>query len=214
MADLIVYLRVSTTKQHQSGLGLDAQLEACRRYAAHSAQPIVATFTEIESGKVNSRAELGAALALCRSRRGTLLVAKLDRLARSVSFVSAVMDADVPIVAADNPHASRLVLHMLAAVAEFEREQISARTKAALAAAKARGTKLGVNGARLAAKEKASATAFALTLAPHIAAAQSRGRTTLQAIADHLNAAGVPTREGSTWRPSNISRVVKRLRPN
>lgn len=211
MVEFVAYIRVSTSKQHLSGLGLAAQQEACERYASQTGQPILALFTEVESGKVNDRQELAAALALCRQRRASLLVAKLDRLARSVSFVSAVMDSDVPIVAADNPHASRLVLHMLAAVAEFEREQISARTKAALAAAKARGTKLGVNGARLAAKEKASATAFALTLAPHIAAARSGGAITLQSMADHLNAAGVPTREGSTWRPSAISRVVKRL---
>jgi DNA invertase Pin-like site-specific DNA recombinase len=157
----VSYLRVSTAKQGASGLGIEAQRTAIATFMTQTGAGHVAEFIEIESGRKDDRAELRAALALCRAERANLLVAKLDRLARSVAFVSAVMDSDVPLVAADNPHASRLVLHMLAAVAEFEREQISQRTKAALAMAKARGVILGANGRRMAQEAKEEARQWA-----------------------------------------------------
>jgi DNA invertase Pin-like site-specific DNA recombinase len=137
------YYRVSTTQQGASGLGLDAQREAVARHVAGAQGTIVAEFQEIESGKRNDRPQIAAALAACRWRRATLVIAKLDRLARNVHFISSLMESGVDFVACDNPHATRLTIHILAAVAEHEREMISQRTIAALAAAKARGVKLG-----------------------------------------------------------------------
>src|SRR5215831_14538405 len=139
----ISYYRVSTSQQGASGLGLEAQREAVARHVAGAGGVIVAEFQEIESGKRNDRPEIAAALAACRLRRVTLVIAKLDRLARNVHFISSLMESGVDFVACDNPHATRLTIHILAAVAEHEREMISQRTIAALAAAKARGVKLG-----------------------------------------------------------------------
>src|SRR5215471_8286223 len=139
----VSYYRVSTAQQGASGLGLEAQREAVSRHVAAAGGVLVEEFTEIESGKKNDRPQIAAALAMCRVRRATLIIAKLDRLARNVAFISSLMDSGVDFVACDNPHATRLTIHILAAVAEHEREMISARTKAALAAAKARGVKLG-----------------------------------------------------------------------
>src|SRR6267378_4021915 len=139
----VSYYRVSTAQQGASGLGLDAQREAVARHVAGAAGVIVAEFQEIESGKRNDRPQIAAALAACRLRRAALVIAKLDRLARNVHFISNLMESGVDFVACDNPHATRLAIHILAAVAEHEREMISQRTIAALAAAKARGVKLG-----------------------------------------------------------------------
>src|SRR5260370_29481903 len=142
MADFIAYYRVSTDRQGASGLGLDAQRQAVAGFIGTG--QLVAEFTEIESGRRHTnRPQLLAALAECRKRRATLVIAKLDRLARNVAFISALMESGADFVCCDNPNASPLLLHMLAAFAEHERQQISERTKAALAAAKARGTKLG-----------------------------------------------------------------------
>ena len=142
MQIFIAYYRVSTDKQGVSGLGMDAQREAVTSYV-RSRGSIVAEFTEVESGRKSERPQLLAALAECRRRKAVLVIAKLDRLARNVHFISGLMNSDVEFVAVDNPTASRLTIHILAAVAEHEREMISERTKAALAAAKARGIKLG-----------------------------------------------------------------------
>src|SRR3954468_203058 len=139
----VAYYRVSTAKQGASGLELDAQREAVADYLNGCNWTLAAEFVEVESGKRNDRPELAKALATCRRTRATLVIAKLGRLARTVAFVSNLMEAGVEFVAVDFPTANRLTIHILAAVAEHEREIISARTKAALAAAKARGTKLG-----------------------------------------------------------------------
>lgn len=138
----IAYYRVSTTRQGQSGLGLEAQQQAVKQYLNGGNWQILAEFTEIESGKRNDRPKLAEAIALCKRLQATLVIAKLDRLARNVHFISGLMESGVEFVAVDNPNANRLMLHMLAAFAEHEREQISRRTKDALAAAKARGVKL------------------------------------------------------------------------
>src|SRR5437763_15286791 len=143
MAAIIGYLRVSTKGQGESGLGLDAQRAAVESYAKQIGATLTATYTEVESGKLADRPELAKALAHARRSKGTLVVAKLDRLARNVAFLSALMDTKVPFVACDNPHANRLTVHILAAVAEAEAAAISQRTKAALTAYKARGGKLG-----------------------------------------------------------------------
>jgi DNA invertase Pin-like site-specific DNA recombinase len=137
------YLRVSTDKQGITGLGMDAQRDAVCRYVQNRGN-IIGEFIEVESGKKHTnRPQLLAALAECRKRRAVLVIARLDRLARNVAFIANLMNSDVEFVAVDMPQANRLTIHILAAVAEHEREMISQRTKAALAAAKARGKKLG-----------------------------------------------------------------------
>ena len=143
MADIIAYYRVSTAKQGQSGLGLDGQKAAVEAYAKQTGARILASYREVESGKLADRPELARALAHAKRSRATVVVAKLDRLARNVAFLSALMRSGVDFIACDNPHANKLTIHILAAVAEDEAERISARTKAALQAAKARGVQLG-----------------------------------------------------------------------
>src|SRR4051795_3500540 len=129
----VAYYRVSTQKQGASGLGLEAQREAVAGYLNGGDWQLAAEFTEVESGRKNDRPELAKALVACRRIGATLIIAKLDRLARNVAFVSNLMESGVEVTAADFPTANRLAVHILAAVAEHEREMISARTKAALA---------------------------------------------------------------------------------
>jgi DNA invertase Pin-like site-specific DNA recombinase len=172
---------------------------------------VIAEFLEVESGGKDDRPKLLEALAACQRTRATLLIAKLDRLARSVSFVAGLMDGDVDFVAVDMPHASRFVLHIMAAVAEHERQIIGERTKAALAAAKARGVRLGVNGAVLAERHKAEAIEYARRIGPAFSAAQEAGARTVRQIAERLNEMGVPSRQGGQWHPANVARTVRRL---
>ncbi len=207
----IAYYRVSTDRQGRSGLGLDAQREAVNQFLAGRAATVIAEFVEIESGGKSDRPKLREALDVCQREKATLLIAKLDRLARSVAFISALMEAKTNFLAVDMPHASRLVLHVMAAFAEHEREMISQRTKAALAAAKARGVRLGANGAALAERHKADATAYAATLQEAITAATNAGAHTTRQIADHLNAAGLPSRHGGRWHAENVARILRRL---
>lgn len=143
MKTAIAYYRVSTDRQGKSGLGLEAQANAVSQFAQQEGYSVVSTFTEIESGKKNQRPELLAALAQCRKEKATLIIAKLDRLGRNVAFTSNLMESRVEFKAVDNPHANRLMVHLLAAFAEHEREQISTRTKDALGAVKRRGVQLG-----------------------------------------------------------------------
>lgn len=207
----VAYLRVSTARQGESGLGLEAQREAVTRYVEQVGGVLIDEVVEVESGKLKDRPGLLAALGHCRSKSAILVIARLDRLARNVAFVSSLMDGGVEFVAVDAPYANRLMLHILAAFAEHERDMVSARTKAALQAAKARGVKLGLNGARLAVARKAEAVAFAQQLAPAVGAAKAAGCTTLVQISDHLNACGWRTRTGSDWCPATTRRVLARL---
>jgi DNA invertase Pin-like site-specific DNA recombinase len=200
MLQFISYYRVSTDRQGASGLGLDAQRAAVLAHVGGG--QLVAEYTEIESGrKHTNRPQLLSALAECRKRRATLVIAKLDRLGRNVAFIAALMDSQTDFVACDNPHANRLMLHMLAAFAEHEREQISQRTKAALAAAKARGVKLG-NPKALEALEFARAVHYSRRPAPEVLAMmqgfKSQGMS-YRAVACELNRLNVRTYRGCTW---------------
>jgi DNA invertase Pin-like site-specific DNA recombinase len=227
MATAIVgYLRVSTKGQGESGLGIEAQRAAVEAYARQNGVGFIHWYIEVESGKLADRPELAKALAHARRSKATLVVAKLDRLARNVAFLSALMDSKVPFVACDNPHANRLTLHILAAGAEAEAVAISQRTKAALAAYKARGGKLGgqlpqcrnltseatAKGRERSAVARAEAAAEAYSdLAPTLAELRGKGQS-LQAIADHLNAEGHTTRRGKLWNPVQVSRVLERAK--
>ena len=143
---VVAYYRVSTDRQGRSGLGLEAQQKAVMDFLNGGAWELVGEFVEVESGKKSDRPELTRAIDACRKHKARLVIAKLDRLSRNLAFVATLMDSGVEFVAVDNPHANKLTIHILAAVAEHEREAISERTKAALAAAKARGKRLGTPG--------------------------------------------------------------------
>lgn len=221
---IITYLRVSTVKQGVSGLGLEAQRAAVAGYAAAGGHRVIAEYVEVESGAKASRPELAAALAACRLHRATLVIAKLDRLARNVAFIANLMDGGVEFVACDMPHANRLTLHLLAAIAEHEREMISQRTKAALQAAKARGVKLGnpngasalLEGARAAAAKSAeirrgNAQQHAAAVAHIFDQAVSRQKYTAREIAAALNEQRIPAPRGGVWHAHQVRRTGIRL---
>lgn len=214
----VSYLRVSTDKQGASGLGLEAQREAIDRHIRGAGGKLLSEHIEVESGKKNDRPEIAKAIAAARAKRATLLIAKFDRLARNLHFVTGLQEAGVDFVACDNPHATKLMIHMLVAFAEHEREQISARTKAALAAAKARGVKLG--NPQLKAGDRSSAQAAAnakrrkarrraAELIPFIEAAQKAGCITLGQIAEAMTARGIKTPgDGAYWNATTVRRVL------
>lgn len=211
MAVFVSYCRVSTNRQGISGLGLAAQEDAVSRHVLSVGGKIVGTYIEVESGAAKKRPQLELALAHCRDAKAVLLIAKLDRLARNVAFIASLMEAGADFIAVDAPYANKLMLHVMAAFAEFESEQISARTKAALAAAKARGVKLGLNGRKLATRNRECAREHATLVEPAIKVAQAAGCTTLQAIADYLNKRSVPTATDGIWYPTTVARVQRRL---
>jgi DNA invertase Pin-like site-specific DNA recombinase len=217
----VAYYRVSTQRQGRSGLGLDAQKKAVADHLNGGHRRVVAEFTEIESGKRSDRPKLAEALKACRVLGATLIIAKLDRLARNVHFVSGLMESGVEFTAVDFPQANRLTVHILAAVAEHEAKLISERTKAALAAAKARGVKLGGDrGARLTAEARHAgcravverANGRAADLAPTLGELQSAGYCSLRAIAAQLNQRGVRTPRGvGSWQAGTVSQLLRRL---
>ena len=201
------YYRVSTKQQGRSGLGLEAQRKTVEAYCASRNANMLAEFTEVESGKNSKRPQLKAAMDYCKLTGATLVVAKVDRLSRNAAFLNSLMDSGLSVAFADMPNADRLVIGIMAQLAQWETEQISKRTKDALAATKARGTKLGGNrgniieaGARgrvasAEARKDASAKHAAL-VAPYIAAAREAGCTSLREIADYLNARHITTAQG------------------
>lgn len=222
---LVNYFRVSTKRQGQSGLGLEGQVAAVEAYAQQYRATVIGEYTEIESGKRADRPELMKALAHAKRARATLVVAKLDRLARNVAFTSALMESGIEFIAVDNPHANRLTLHILSAVAEDEAIRISDRTTAALAAAKRRGVKLGASrpecrnltaSARLRGSHAAgaaatlSADAAYTDLHPMLAKARGQGAS-FRAIAAMLNKSGHTTRRGKAWGGAAVYRACRRL---
>lgn len=212
---VVAYYRVSTKRQGDSGLGLDAQRQAVSDYLNGGTWKLVAEYTDVESGSDDGRPELAKAIDHAKRAKATLVIAKLDRLSRKVSFVSRLMDSGVRFVAADNPTANELTINILAAVAQEERRLIAQRTKAALAAAKKRGVRLGnprLAEARDAARDalQARADQFAGNVLPVIRQVQAAGCTSLREIATALDARGLRTRRGSRWTAAAVARVLAR----
>lgn len=224
---LVAYFRVSTAAQGESGLGLEGQRAAVDAYAKATGCVVMASFTEVESGKRDDRPELAKAIDAARRLKARLVVAKMDRLARNVHFLSGLMESGVDFVACDQPDANRLTVHILAAVAEDEAERISQRTKAALAAYKARGGLLGAalpqcrnltDEARAKGQKAGSEATRTKAIAENEAiarlAAEWRAKDegmTLRAIADRLNAEGYLTRNGSAWSATQVMRALNRI---
>jgi DNA invertase Pin-like site-specific DNA recombinase len=209
----VAYLRVSTAKQGGSGLGLEAQEAAIAAFLGPEDQ-LLASYTEIESGTDSTRTELQKALHHVELTGAKLLVAKLDRLSRAVSFIARLMESRVDFIACDQPAATPLTVHIYAAMAEHERNMISERTKAALKAAKARGVKLGgFRGVkvdpRLGTKAKQKrAQLYRLRVQPVIAELQAQGCQTLSAIARGLNERGIPAPRGGEWKATQVTRML------
>jgi len=214
MTQYVSYLRVSTQRQGQSGLGIEAQRAAVAGYLSQQGGSLIEEFVEVESGGKRARPVLVQSIALTKKLGATLLIAKLDRLARNVAFVSSLMESGVEFVAVDSPYANRLMIHILAAFAEHERTLISERTKAALAAAKARGVRLGENGARLGRLNHEQALVSAETLRGPVEEALRQGNATLREITDTLNDGGHRTRQNALWSVGTTHRLIRRLRFN
>ncbi len=225
MNSLVAYYRVSTRRQARSGLGLEAQQAAVLDFQMRSGAEVLSIFTEVETGTRSDRPQLAKAIAHAKRARATLVVAKLDRLARNVAFTSALLDSGVEFICCDNPHANRLTIHILAAVAEDEARRISDRTKAALAAAKRRGVKLGAarpecrnltnhartKGAKAAGRAvKQQADQAYVDLRDFLATL--RPTFSYQQIADILNMRGERTRRGKSWSDVAVRRTCRRLR--
>ena len=193
----------------EHGYGLDAQRKAVEDFLNGGNWKLISEFVEVESGKRNDRPQLAAALAVCKKRKARLVIAKLDRLARNVAFIANLMDGKIDFVCCDMPQATRLTIHVLAAVAEHEREMISARTKAGLAAAKARGVVLGcprlpeINAAR-----RAAAVARAQAIEPFLA---EFADLSARAAAAELNARKIETPNGAPWSSKTVVRARERL---
>ena len=220
MKPVISYLRVSTNGQSRSGLGLEAQRQAIARFDEAEGYDITAEFVEVETGKgadaLSRRPQLAKALAAAKKQGCSIVVAKLDRLSRDVAFISGLMAKRVPFIVAElGPNVDPFVLHLWAAVAERERAMISERTRAALAAAKERGVKLG--GPKLAEAQKrsrevrtAQADAFAANILPIIRDIQASGVKSLRQIAVALNARGIATARGGTWTAVQVTDILRR----
>ncbi|MDE1977754.1 MAG: recombinase family protein [Betaproteobacteria bacterium] len=215
MADqFITYFRVSTVKQGASGLGLDAQRQAVMTYLSGRDKTVLAEFVEIETGKganaLEKRPQLRLALEQCRKTGSTLLIAKLDRLARNVHFVSGLIETGVDFIAADMPNANKVMIQMHAVMSEWERDQISERTTAALAAAKARGVVLGATGpanlARHTRLRQEAAGAFRARLKPILDGCIAQGMSRRR-IAAFLNEMGITPPNGGQWALCQVQRL-------
>lgn len=223
MNNYVAYYRVSTQRQGKSGLGLESQRKMVTDYVASQKGTIIAEFTEVESGKGigTNRPQLRNALAVAKRKcnNATLVVAKLDRLSRNVAFISALLETPgVEFKAADFPDANRMMLQIIAVIAEYEAKQISERTKAALAAYKARGNKLGkpenLNRGNLVipTRNKAVAQSEAERLRPVVESIQATGVTSIRGLTEALNSKGYLTERGNSWHPATVARVLGRLK--
>lgn len=217
MRRYISYLRVSTDKQGEHGHGINAQRQAISSYISAQGGELVEEYVEVESGKRNDRPELHKAISRCQVSRATLIIAKLDRLSRNVAFIANLMDAGIDFVACDNPFATRLTIHILAAIAEHERDMISRRTREALAVAKAKGAILGGNrGASIndSMREesiivrRSKAIAYHERVQPMIADLREKGLS-LSETARKLNEMQIYTVRGGRWTATAVSRIVK-----
>ena len=214
MKQYVAYYRVSTQKQGIDGYGMAAQREAVRKYLSSLDSELIANFDEVETGSNNERPQLAAAIQLAKSKKATLVIAKLDRLSRNAAFLMQLQDSGVEFVATDMPSADRFTVSILACVAQRERELISQRTKAGLAVAKARGVILGnpnVLEARQAA-QKAIQTrkkGFAESALVFIREIQSTGVKSLNRIADCLNKRGEKTARNGRWSATAVKRVIE-----
>jgi DNA invertase Pin-like site-specific DNA recombinase len=220
---VVTYCRVSTDKQGRSGLGLEAQKAAIAAYAAQHKATIAGEFVEVESGRVNDRPQLQAALKLARVTGAKLVIAKLDRLSRDAAFLLNLQSFKVDFVACDMPEANELTVGLMAVIAQAESKMIGARTRAAMAAAKARGQVFGnPNGAealRRAGKgngasceaQRTAALTRAHDLADVLEDVEKQGHTTLAAIAAELNRRGIKTARGGMWHASSVANVRRRL---
>jgi DNA invertase Pin-like site-specific DNA recombinase len=214
--DLVVYRRVSTQKQGRSGLGLEAQDSCIKSYVAQTGCRVIGEFTEIETGKIDDRPELEKAKMFARKRKATLVIAKLDRLSRDVHFITGLIKDRIDFFAVDCPNDDVTMIQFRAVIAEDEARKISQRTKAALAAAKARGVVLGkpenltpeaqAKGASV--NRGQAVTAYAL-ITPMIEKLRATGLS-MKAIAEKLNEGGYKTRTGSTWTAMQVKRVLDR----
>jgi DNA invertase Pin-like site-specific DNA recombinase len=208
MVNLIAYYRVSTERQGRSGLGLAAQRSKVDSYATHIGQ-IIAEFCDVQSGRDDDRTELHKALILAKRENAKLIIARLDRFSRKVSFIAQIMEQGIGLVCAEMPNASDFQLHIFAALAQEERRLISERTKAALAEAKHRGKNLGANGKHLAAKNRKAADDFALVLQEILREKSITG--SLSAMARRLNESGVRTPTGKMFYPQTVKNYTTRL---
>jgi len=220
MKKFVSYLRVSTNKQGVNGLGIEGQRQSIENYLNGGDWEIIKEFVEVESGKNNDRKQLKQALNYCKNTGSTLIIAKLDRLSRSVSFISHLMETEVDFICCDFPSANRLTIHILAAVAEHEREMISTRTKNALKVLKDKGVKLGNDNLTDEIREKGriesskvlkkKSTDFAQSIYGVIYPLKQSGYT-LQQIADHLNDEGYQTPRKGLFKPTTVKRIIERI---
>jgi len=210
MTKYVAYYRVSTKRQGQSGLGLEAQQALVSDFAKDN--PIIAEFIEVESGRNDTRPVMAEALAYAKQSDAILVVAKQDRLARKVLFIAQLIESGVPFVIADNPHADKFRLHIEACINEDEAEKISKRTKDALAAAKARGVKLGcpnprAGGLASGAARREKTQRVAAKAMPIITALRDAGAS-LRAVASKLNEAGIPSAMGGAWHATSVRNLI------
>jgi DNA invertase Pin-like site-specific DNA recombinase len=214
MKKAIPYYRVSTERQGHSGLGLEAQQKAVREYAGINNLELLHEFTEIESGRKNKRPLLQQALIHCKKEDAILLIAKIDRLARNVAFVSNLLESDVEFKAVDMPEAGKFVVHIMAAVAEMEADMTSVRTKEALRAAKLRGVQLGKYGTDiLSKKNKKASEDFAVKMKPIIERLKDEGYKTVRALAQILNARKILpfNGKGGRWHPTTVYNLLGKI---
>lgn len=208
LKEFVAYYRVSTKRQGRSGLGIEAQRGSVERYAEQYGT-LIGAFVDIESGRNDERTGLQQAIKLVRSRKASLLIARLDRFSRRVSFIAGMMDKGVPLVIAEMPHASEFQLHIFAALAQEERRMISLRTRAALQAAKQRGVKLGSTGKTRAAENKTNADAKAVEMVRLLKSLPPA--VSLSEAAYRLRRAGWSTAFGRQPHPQSVKNYLTRL---